>query len=285
MALLARLAEMLVRTSQREAAPARDPVLDAAIGQGDLAKAFDRLDELAGPVRRDVPVVTLEVAERAFSLSGRKSAMALAARMTRELTARAGAQEAEWETAERLGYTDAVVRQARRILQDFGIVRCRQGRKGAELAPPAAPTGVIRLLAPFLMASAMSASDEKEAIAFLVGEASVLAARRRQAGGAVPITCFPSSPMPDAFEALALENHLLELSGNPLLAIVVRSLGVASIFASADPLPPLDVRDVTAINRRILQAIEVGDVGAVAKLARLKMEVMQQPADSYRKVA
>ena len=285
MALLAKLAEMLVRTSQRDADPARDDALDAMIRQGDLTKAFERLDALAGPVPRDAPVVTLEVAERAFSLSGRKSAMALAARMTRELTARAGAQEAEWETAERLGYTDAVVRQARRILQDFGIVRCRQGRKGAELAPPAAPTGVIRLLAPFLMASAMSASDEKEAIAFLVGEAAVLAARRVQAGGAVPITCFPSPPMPDPFEALALENHLLELSGNPLLAIVVRSLGVASIFASADPLPPIDVRDVTAINRRILQAIELGDVGAVAALARLKMEVMQHPADSYRKVA
>lgn len=285
MVLLARLAEMLVQTSSQAPAPPRDAALEAAIRQGDLAKAFDRLGELAGSTGLEASVVTLEVAERAFSLSGRKSAMALAARMTHELTLRGGTQEAEWETAERLGYTDAVVRQARRILQDFGIVRCRQGRKGAELAPPAAPTGVIRLLAPLLMAGAMSASDEKEAISFLVGEGSVIAARRTQAGGALPVRRFPSAPLPDAFEALTIENLLLELSGNPLLAIVVRSLGVASIFAAADPLPPSDLRDVIAINRRMLQAIEAGDVGTVTMLARVKMELMQQPADSYRQVA
>lgn len=285
MALLATLAEMLVRTSSQANAPARDAVLEAAIKQHDLVGAFDRLDSLAGPNGQESTIVTLEVAEHAFSLSGRKSAMALAARMTHELTVRGGTQEAEWETAERLGYTDAVVRQARRILQDFGIVRCRQGRKGAELAPPTAPTGVIRLLAPLLMASAMSASDEKEAIAFLVGEGSVLAARLVKAGRAMPVKRFPLVPLPDAFEGLALENLLLELSGNPLLAIVVRSLGVASIFAAADPLPPMELRDVNAINRRILQAIEAGDVGAVGTLSRIKTEIMQRPAENYRRVA
>ena len=140
-------------------------------------------------------------------------------------------------------------------------------------------------MAPLLMASAMSASDEKEAIAFLVGEGSVLAARLVKAGRAMPVKRFPLVPLPDAFEGLALENLLLELSGNPLLAIVVRSLGVASIFAAADPLPPMELRDVNAINRRILQAIEAGDVGAVGTLSRIKTEIMQRPAENYRRVA
>ncbi|WP_353228715.1 hypothetical protein [Novosphingobium sp.] len=285
MALLARLAEMLVRTSQGTEAPAHDCALADAIGHGDLAKALERLDELAGPVNPNSAIVALELAERAFSLSGRKSAMALAARMTRELSGRPGTQEAEWETAERLGYTDGVVRQARRILQDFGIVRCHQGRKGAELAPPAAPTGVIRLLAPCLVASATPALDIREAITFLMCSAPVLAARRaRDADGPVARAAAPASGA-EAFEALTLENLLLELSGNPLLAIIVRSLGLANIFATSEPLAPPDRWDVMAINRRILQAIEAGDVAAAGMLARVKLEIMQRPAATYLAVA
>ena len=285
MALLARLAEMLVRTSQGDEAPAHDHGLATAIGHCDLAKAFERLDELAGQVHHNDAIVALELAERAFSLSGRKSAMALAARMTRELSGRPGTQEAEWETAERLGYTDGVVRQARRILQDFGIVRCHQGRKGAELAPPAAPTGVIRLLAPCLVASATPALDIREAITFLMCSAPVLAARRAKDADGPVAAAGASISGSEAFEALALENQLLELSGNPLLAIIVRSLGLANIFVSNEPLAPPDRWDVMAINRRILQAVEAGDVASAGVLARVKLEIMQRPADSYLAVA
>jgi len=285
MVLLVQLADMLMQTVGCGAAPGHDAALDVAIRQGDLVAAHARLDAMAGPLDADAPVIALGFAERAFSLSGRKSAMALAARLTHELSDRPATQEAEWQTAERLGYTDAVVRQARRILQDFGLVRCRQGRRGAELAPPAAPTGVIRLLSPCLMASAMSPLDEREAISFLFSDAPLLAVRRGIAGGAVPVGRFPSAPGPDAFEALTLENLLLERSGNPLLAIVVRSLGVASIFAAGDALPPVDLREVNAINRRLLLAIDAGDADAVGLLSRAKLEIMQRPAVGFRAVA
>jgi DNA-binding FadR family transcriptional regulator len=284
MKLLARLAELLIRISEGSAAPSRDHALEAAIAQGDLAHALTCLDTIAGPADPQAPVVALDLAERGFSLSGRKSAMALAARMTRELSKHPETQEAEWETAERLGYTDGVVRQARRILQDFGIVRCRQGRKGAALAGRAAPTGVIRLLAPCLVASATSPAHNREAISFLVSSGPVLAAQRIRAAGVATIR--PGVPSgPDALEALTLENLLLELSGNPLLALVVRSLGLANIFVSPGPLAPPDHADVLAVNRRILVAVEAGDVDAAGVLARLKLEIMQRPADSYQHVA
>jgi len=278
MVLLVQLVDMLVRTTACGDAPDSNAALDAAIRAGDLGAAHAQLDELVGPIAADAPIIALDFAERAFSLSGRKSAMALAARLTHELSDRSATQEAEWQTAERLGYTDAVVRQARRILQDFGLVRCRQGRRGAELAPPTAPTGVIRLLAPCLMASAMSPLDEREAISFLLGYAPVLAVRRGTAGGAAPVVRSIPLPGPDAFEVLTLENHLLEMSGNSLLAIVVRSLGVANILAAGDPLPPEDVREVDEINRSLLQAIERGDAAAVDTLTRAKLAIMQRPA-------
>ena len=82
--------------------------------------------------------------------------------MTREMIHRPEKLEAEWQTADRLGYSDSVVRQARRILQDFGVVRCQRGRKGALWGAPASPAGVIRLLAPCLIASGTSAPDIAE---------------------------------------------------------------------------------------------------------------------------
>jgi DNA-binding FadR family transcriptional regulator len=211
--------------------------------------------------------------------------MALAARMARELAAQPGTQEAEWETADRLGYTDAAVRQARRILQDFGILRCRQGRKGAELAPPAAPTGVIRLFAACLVAGAIPAQDMREAISFLISTAPPLAAERMKAGRSAPITRLMSSAKPDALDTLAVENLLLELSGNPLLAIIVPSLGLANIFVANDPLVPPHVSDVVAINRRILRAIEKGDAASAEALAQAKLRIMRQPVARLRHVA
>jgi DNA-binding FadR family transcriptional regulator len=283
---LARLAEILIRISHGAKALAVDNALEAAIAQGDLAKALERLDVLAGPLNKDAPIVALEVPERGFSLSGRKSAMALATRLARELSAHPTlAQEAEWETADRLGYTDAVVRQARRILQDFGIATCQQGRKGAGLAPPAAPTGVIRLLAACFVASNTSVMDTVEPIAMLISCAPSLAAQRVKSDSrpAAEYFAFPSGS--HAIEALTQENRLLDMSGNPLLAIIVRSLGFANIFTASGALVPPHVNDVIAINRRIFQAIKEGDVKAAGVLAQAKLRVMLLPADGIREVA
>ncbi len=282
---LAQLAEILVRISSSGAVPPRSKPLETAIGQGNLSDALKHLDALLGPVSEDAPVVALGVPERGFSLAGRKSAMALAARLARELGAHTGTQEAEWETADRLGYTDAAVRQARRILQDFGIVRCRRGRKGTELAPPAPPTGVIRLLAACLVASAGSPKDLREAIHALISSAPALAARRVKATGLPPSV--PSSPAtgPDAFELLTLENRLLDLTGNPLLAIIVRSLGLANIFVEREPPTPLHLSDVMGLNRRILRAIESGDVTTADILATAKLQLMQRSDGEYQGAA
>ncbi len=76
---------------------------------------------------------------------GGKAAVALAARMTREMIHWPEKLEAEWQTADRPGYSAAVVRQARWILQDFGVVRCQRGRKGALWGAPASLAGVIGL--------------------------------------------------------------------------------------------------------------------------------------------
>ena len=187
MAMAARVAEMLVRACEGRAAPAHDVLLAQALGAGEQGRAFCRLEDLAHRMDLTSPLRALESMERRLAWSGRKSAVALAARMTREMIHRPEKLEAEWQTADRLGYSAAVVRQARRILQDFGVVRCQRGRKGAVWGAPASPAGVIRLLAPCLIASGTSAPDIAETANILACNGPRLAAAGTAERGRSPI--------------------------------------------------------------------------------------------------
>jgi len=286
MALAAQIAEMLVRTCEGRPAPAHDALLERALKARDLRRAFSRLEDLANPMDLAAPLVALEAMERSFAWSGRKSAMALAARMTREMVHRPEKREAEWETAERLGYSDAVVRQARRILQDFGLVRCQRGRKGALWGAPAGPGGVIRLLAPCFIASGMTTSDNTEAANFLASNAPRLAAERTAQCGRAPtkvLGSFANSAEP--VDLFRIENLLLELAGNPLLSIMTRSLGLANLLSLEARICLQSRVDIVAFNQRILRAIEAGDSETAAPLARAKGEAIQRTEGSYLQFA
>jgi DNA-binding FadR family transcriptional regulator len=205
--------------------------------------------------------------------------------MTWEMIHRPEKIEAEWETADRLGYSDAVVRQARRILQDFGIVRCQRGRKGAVSGAPASPAGVIRLLAPCLIATGMTTRDNTETANFLACSAPRLAAGRAAEYGRTQISVLGSFANSLEFiDHIRMENLLLELAGNPLLSIMTGSLGLANLV-SLDASTSLQRRvDIVAYNVRILRAIEAGDAETADLLARAKGQI-QQSAASYRKLA
>jgi DNA-binding FadR family transcriptional regulator len=223
--------------------------------------------------------------ERGFARSGRKSAMALAARMTREMIHRPEKLEAEWETAERLGYSDAVVRQARRILQDFGAVRCQRGRKGAVWGAPVGPAGVIRLLAPCLIATGMTTRENTETANFLACSAPRLAAGRAADHGRAQAKVMRSSANNLEFiDLIRIENLLLELAGNPLLAIMTRSLGLANLLSLEASISLQRLVDIVAINHRILRAIGAGDPETAELFARAKGEIQQSGA-TYRELA
>jgi DNA-binding FadR family transcriptional regulator len=226
-----------------------------------------------------------EPIERSFARSGRKSAMALAARMSREMTRRPETPEAEWQTADRLGYSDAVVRQARRILQDFGVVRCQRGRKGLHWNPPPGPAGVIRLLAPCLIASGMTPRDSAEAANFLACTGPLLAAERVAAQGGTNVKLLgPFANSLELIDLIRTENFLLDLACNPLLSIMTRSLGLANLLSPGARIGAKGRGDIVAINHRILRAIEVGDARTAGALARRKGDIQQAEAH-YRRTA
>jgi DNA-binding FadR family transcriptional regulator len=274
-------------------------IVDAALTRGIAAPATCALPADSNCVvalaeRIGNPAITLsariaqmlagpESAERSHARPGRKSAMALAAQMSLEMMNQPDRPEAEWETADRLGYSDAAVRQARRILQDFGVVTCQRGRKGLHWGPPPGPAGVIRLLAPCLIASGMSARDSAEAANFLACNGPRLAAERTATRGGRQVKllgAFANSL--ELIDLIRTENFLLDLACNPLLSIMTRSLGLANLV---NPDARIGVKgrvDIVAINHRILRAIEAGDAGTAGELARAKGEIQQAEARYLR---
>ena len=285
MASVAQIAEMLVRSCEGHVAPEHDVPLERALRARNVRQAFARLEEMANPMDLTGPLVIPEAIERASAWPGRRSAIALAQRMTREIIHQPEKLEAEWETADRLGYSDAVVRQARRILQDFGIVRCQRGKKGAPSGAPANAAGIIRLLAPCLIASGMTTHDGTETANFLACNAPRLAAGRAAEAGRAQVSVLSSFANSLEFiDHIRMDNLLLELAGNPLLSIMTRSLGLANLV-SLDASTGLQTRiDIVAYNIRILRAIEAGDPETADLLARAKGEIQQSEA-TYRKLA
>jgi len=286
MALAAQIAEMLVRACEGRPAPAHDVLLDRAVKARHRGQAICRLEDLANPMDLAAPLLALEAMERGFAGSARKSPMALAARMTWEMICRKEKLEAEWETADRLGYSEVVVRQARRILQNFGVVRCQRGRKGALWGPLASPAGVIRLLAPCLIASGMTRRDNAEAAKFLVCSALRLVAERATESGHAQTRVLSSfANRLELIDLIDSENQLLELAGNPLLSIMTRSLGLANLPSAEMGMSPQSRVAIVALNHRILRAVEAGDAETIRFLARAKEDLIQQHEPSYRKLA
>lgn len=274
MALAARLAEMLVRACNGSAAPGDDDALASALAAGSAERARDRLEQLAGTRDLAEPLTALEAFEHSLSRAGRKSAMTLAARMTRDLVRDPGVLESEWETALRLGYTGDVVRQARRILQDFDMVRCQRGRKGASWEAPAGPSGIIRLLAPCLAGVGTSEDDNAEMARYLACSAPALAARRADRRQIVANMRAPEANASELAEMMRMENGLLEASGNPLLAIFVRSLALVDACAKRRPMIAPSPSVIAGFNDRLLDAIEAGDAAAAEALALGKAQAL-----------
>ena len=286
MALAAQIAEMLVRACEGRPAPAHDGLLDRALKARDTRQALSRLEDLAAPMDLAAPSLALRGMERSYTGSAPKSPMALADRMTWEMIHQTEKLEAEWETAERLGYSEVVVRQARRILQNFGIARCQRGRKGALWGAPTSAAGVISLLVPCLVTSGMTALDNVEVAKFLTCSALRLLAER--AAGRGPAQTRMLISFPNRLELIDLvqsETQLIELAGNPLLSIMTRSLGLANLPTAETGMTPQSRSTILALNQRIFRAVETGDADTTRLLVRAKEELIHQSEPDYRRLA
>lgn len=268
-AVAAHLSELLVRVCGGNFAPSYDAELADSIASGDRARALRRVEQLAA--KTDVALLDLGSAvAQGLAWRGRKSAMLLATQIGQDIAINKAALESEWETADRLSCDASVVRQARRILQDFGVVSYQRGKKGDQGHKSAGSAGVIRHLAPFLASS--SIHDNSEVAEYLADTAATLAVRRAQADA--PVTSnfiLPPRFELDSMDLFRSENLLLEMSGNPLLGIFVRSLALAACSSHWPGKPP----DMVETNRLILHSIERGDELSTRRLVQAKAKALK----------
>ena len=269
MAVAAQLSEQLVRVCGGYFAPANDAELAECIAAGDRERALRRIGQIAA--QTDVAFLDLVSAvERRLAWRGRKSAMSLATQIGHDVAINKVASESEWETAERLSCDYSVVRQARRILQDFGIVSYHRGKKGDQGHKSAGTAGVIRLLAPCLTGS--SIHDNSEVAEYMADTAASLAVRRTQADASVASNVkLPPRSTIASMDLFRSENLLLEMSGNPLLGLFVRSLALAACSSHWPGKPP----DTAETNRSILHAIERGDETSTRRLVKANAKALK----------
>jgi DNA-binding FadR family transcriptional regulator len=280
----ARFAEMLVCACGGAAAPSVDRDLETAVKKGLWKLAANRLNQLAHTSELIEPLAALRSIEKDRTYGARKSAMILAAQMTSEFIHNQGVVESESETSLRLGYTDPIVRQARRVLQDMGLIRCRRGSKGAVFEAPAKLAGTIRLLAACLARTRPTPEENGSVACFLACRASVLAAQRVKTGGWVPVKqAIPEMNGLDHADLMKVENLLLDLSGNPVLAIFVRALALSDTCLVPRQMTSEVHARVAELSRKVLHSIEAGDAATAYRYAKLKGQMLAAAIERLRR--
>jgi DNA-binding FadR family transcriptional regulator len=88
----------------------------------------------------------------------------------------------------------------------------------------------------------------------------------------------------ELLDLLEIENLLLAASGNPLLSITTRALGLATLTVPGASIGLQRRQEIVDINHRLLEAIEAGDTATADSLARAKGE-LQQSESTHRKLA
>lgn len=262
-----------------------------AINGAQAARAQMLAAELAGSHSRLNPEdpVALESVDRAGWLDRCGGPGRLAARLIRDVAGRNQGELArfgsEEQIAKRYGFNTEVVRQALRILENMGMVECHQGWRGGLLQTRPQEGALVRLIYPRLAAGNVSAPNAIEILSFLASSIPGLAAARVRNGEALPLLAqlfshrrMNSDPAADA-DWLAAENLLLDLAGNPILSVLVRSVALCYLaserFERHGTLPAQALAALADCNARIFAAIQQGDVDAAALEARRKDEFMR----------
>lgn len=280
MVFAAELAEALIKACEGPPPPAEDKILETALRSRDREGALRRIEELVDAANLAMPAIKLEALENRLLRFKGKSAIVLAARMAQEFGTQTS--ESEWETATRLGYSDGIVRQARRILQDFGVMQCQQGKKGGLWAMPVAPAGVIRLLAACLVANGMDERAYRDAATFFECNMLPFAARRAALLSEKGTLLAQLKGGRSRIDMLRTDNLVLHMNGNPLLAVFFRAVGLAQLFVGDAPPVALVPNEAAKLNRRFLKAIELGDSESAACLASEKMKALKMQFPRHR---
>lgn len=173
----------------------------------------------------------------------------------------------EAEIGERHGLDRNIVRQAIRMLEDIGVAVPRRGRLGGLNSREPDFAAVVEVIPPLLYQRRTSSDAVTEAMFLLKLETARLAASRVHKGiasknvAALVEQLLCTTPT-QAHELITMENRLMELAENDVLAACERGLffcGPVVPPTLTDPALPRTTQSI-ANTRIIVDAIRAGDV-------------------------
>ncbi|WP_191488160.1 FCD domain-containing protein [Pseudomonas sp. FEN] len=185
----------------------------------------------------------------------------------------------EWDIGARYGFTGEVVRPALRMLEDLGIVACCRGRSGGVISTQPRIGTVVRLISSGIASCGISPEQNFELSSQLVIEGVRLAAERNKSAPPSPSKDVPSQKIVNLTDLIDIENTLLDMMDNPILAIFVRSVALQSLLSKR-------LEDLThfsgqmaltmhACSLEISRAIRMGETMTAVNAAKHKSELMK----------
>lgn len=226
-----------------------------------------------------------------------KTAAELAVRLLKAILggegpARIGSIE---DLAERYGGAELTVRQAVRMLEEIGVLQCQRGRKGGVVLAFSQQRAIIRRIHYCLAACGASISDNLQLAGFLDRSLPRLLGERMKGGLAPANMNWPEMPSPlDSYLAavtnqVTAENRLLELAGNPVLAVLTRALALHFLrlrFAKGGDAPVRNhMPAIATMYRDIFAAFGRGDTQRALEIWGRKAELMARTLNAPPRAA
>lgn len=191
------------------------------------------------------------------------------------------------DLAERYGGGNELsIRQAVRMLEDIGVLRCQRGRTGGVVLASGQQGAIIRGIHYCLAASGATIGDNLEISGFLDRSVPRLLGDRIK-DAPVPAgmrwAAMPSaarSHLAAVTNQVTAENQLLEVIGNPVLAVIIRALALHFLglrFGNGGGAPIRNhMAGVSDMYRGMFAALGRGDTEHALELWDQKAEMMAQ---------
>lgn len=196
------------------------------------------------------------------------------------------------DLAERYGGNELTIRQAVRMLEEIGVLQCQRGRTGGVILACGQQRGIIRGIHYCLAASSASIGDNLEISGFLDRSIPRLLGERVKDGLAPASMTWPELPsavgshLAAVTNQVAAENRLLELAGNPVLAVLTRALALHFLrlrFVDGGEPPARDhMPAVSDMYREMFAALGRGDTQRALELWGQKAELMAQALNAFQ---
>lgn len=189
----------------------------------------------------------------------------------------------EWDIGARYGFTGEIVRPALRMLEDLGIVACCRGRSGGVISTQPRIGTVVRLISSGIASCDISPEQNFELSSLIVIEGVRLAAERNEGVPPSPTKDpkdLPAQKIAKLTDLIDIDNTLLDMMDNPILAIFVRSLALQSLLSKRlVDLAHFSDKVASAMHAcslEISRAIRMGDAVAAVNAAKRKSELMRR---------